>query len=89
MPKRRRRQGRRLRFAIATLVALAVAAGVWLVWRGRPAIALREEASEPAASVPRGPASPEKIVPREEIREGERRALEKLLEEKRSRADER
>ncbi len=89
MPKRRRRQGRRLRFAIAIVVALAAAGGAWLVWRGRPAIALREEALEPAARETRGTISPEKIAPREEIREGERRALEKLLEEKRSRADER
>ena len=87
MPKRRRRQGRWLWIAIAA--ALAVAGGAWLVWRGRPAIALRGGASEPEASVTRAPASPEKIAPREEIREGERRALEKLLEEKRSRADER
>jgi hypothetical protein len=76
-------------FAIAIVVALAAAGGAWLVWRGRPAIALREEAPEPAASVTRAPASPGNIAPREEIREGERRALEKLLEEKRSRADER
>ena len=85
MPKRRRHRGRWLRFAIAILVALAVAAGAWLVWRGRPEIVLRDEASEPAASVPRVPASPEKPEPHEEIREGERRALEKILEEKRSR----
>ena len=83
----RRRRRRRLPWALAALGAVLVAAvgWFWLGWRAHRTLPVPGYAIDGAADRETAPPSAEAKSGREDIRESDRRALERILEQKRDR----